>query len=219
LQAELNNTRKILLYAPPTLQGLEGMKSILDSLESETKTDWTLIPMLSRDLQSSHLGHLLTDALVRVREIQSNVPVMFLGMDSPEVPLDEVVHAIHSTPAVATLCPAGDGGYGMLCVPSNTDAKQVFEGVRWSNSLTALSQLKALTDMNVPVRLGRLMHDIDTPDDVQALVDRLKQSSDNIRASLPGDEVDVLTRSTFPAGPRECNCSYTRKTLEELGLL
>ena len=36
----------------------------------------------------------------------------------------------------------------MLSVPPSADASQTFRGVQWSHSLTAVSQIKALTDQN-----------------------------------------------------------------------
>jgi glycosyltransferase A (GT-A) superfamily protein (DUF2064 family) len=164
---------------------------------------WTLRPMMAADnLLASHLGSQLTQALIETRrhqcqsshlseqqqqQQQQQLPVVFLGMDSPELPLDEIVAALSSTEEnninnhnhqqYAHLCPAADGGYGMLSVPAHAPAEAVFRGVQWSHPLTAVSQIKALTDMegvSVSVRLGRLMHDIDEPSDVKALCERLR---------------------------------------------
>jgi hypothetical protein len=81
----------------------------------------------------------------------------------------------------ARLRSAADGGYGMLSVPGHAPANAVFRGVRWSDPLTTVSQIKALTDVvvngvHVNVRLERWMHDIDEADDVLALCERLRKS-------------------------------------------
>jgi len=82
----------------------------------------------------------------------------------------------NASPTTALLCPADDGGYGMLSVPWMADSSQTFGcGIGWSQSLTAISQVKALTDQGIPVRIGTLMHDIDEPEDVQRLCERLKR--------------------------------------------
>jgi glycosyltransferase A (GT-A) superfamily protein (DUF2064 family) len=61
--------------------------------------------------------------------------VMFLVMDSPELPIKELEEAF-SHPTSATLCPSHDDGYGMLCVPHNApDA--IFSNVLCSDPLTA----------------------------------------------------------------------------------
>jgi hypothetical protein len=113
-------------------------------------------------------------------------PVIFLGMDAPELPLDEISTSIdlgqstrekgdEDTPnqlGQAYLNPAGDGGYGMLCVPSHAPSS-IFEGVRWSCPLTAISQLKALSDKRINVTIGSLMRDVDNAEDLMNLAIRL----------------------------------------------
>jgi hypothetical protein len=171
--------------------------------------------MLSSDLKSANLGHILEDALIRAREVvlaaaaaavtddhdlnRSSSSVVFLGMDAPELSL--ILNDIHTglwrsslpiqqhptsttTTSTAMLCPADDGGYVMLCVPPQADASRVFAGVHWSHALTAVSQLKALTDLNdndtngntkdsISVKIGRLAYDIDESQDVKRLCERL----------------------------------------------
>lgn len=115
----------------------------------------------------------------------------------------------------AVLCPAEDGGYGMLSVPPNVDALRVFPGVRWSQSLTALSQLKALSDAGIWTRMGRLMYDIDEPADVQALVKRLEEN--NSSATLQQNDA-LLCSSANPGDERTSDCPGTRKVLLDFGL-
>jgi len=106
--------------------------------------------------------------------------VVFLGMDAPELHLDEIVHALNlsgSTNAVsrAFISPSHDGGYGMISVPPHAPPTIFTTGVRWSDPLTCVSQIKALTDHNVDVTLGSLMYDIDVPSDLEGLATRLCQ--------------------------------------------
>jgi hypothetical protein len=186
----------------------------------------------NNNLRSTDLGSKLASALLHVRAImkkgfnQSNTnntndnkmrscrnrgyhddydaPIVFLGMDAPEIPIREIAHAltigktsytytythnhIHNMSEVenhnptkvksvnklgkAYLNPAHDGGYGMLCVPSHAPPT-IFNGVRWSSSLTAVSQLKALSDNSVDSIIGSLMNDIDEPEDLMNLAVRL----------------------------------------------
>lgn len=154
------------------------------------------------ELRSSNLGERLSTALSSVRrevlcqridssaapqtcnrsdtnkspsENQQQPGVVFLGMDSPEIPLEEVAEALYAAQHLSEslICPANDGGYGMIGVPAHANARAVFSGVRWSNELTALSQIKSLTDHSVSVRLGKLMNDIDEPNDLVQLAHRL----------------------------------------------
>ncbi len=225
-------------------------------------SEWILLPMKSTeskggecvsDLTSSSLRGKLADALERTRELikmtktstiqsanaNANEAVLFLGMDSPELPMEEVVYGLKissgdnrlslqrhdevpnhksehynicidnaglETYGRAHLCPAGDGefwgetriakatnvtamlirfsttsigGYGLLSIPIHAPSSKIFSGVRWSQPLTAVSQLKALTDSNVDVSIGKLMHDVDEPPDVHDLVKRLLLHSRN----------------------------------------
>lgn len=222
------------------------MEKLLQTLNLESH--WELMPMLAGDLKSSDLGAKLTDALGRVRQQQrqrraQQEHVVFLGMDSPELPLDEIAgifqsnksnHRYHqssslsssSSSSVALLCPAHDGGYGLLSVPPTVPTEQVFAGVRWSQSLTAVSQLKALTDAGAVVRLGRLMYDIDEPADVHALVGRLllslqqdkQQQQQQCVGKNPSKDV-LLQSSNAPGREQISDCPHTRKVLCELGLL
>ena len=208
------------------------MEDLLESLQ--LLSQWELLPMISGDLKSSHLGAKLTDALrqARVRQKQDNFegPAVFLGMDSPETPLDEIAAvfdpsssattANNNSLSTAILCPADDGGYGMLSVPPTIATERVFaKGIRWSRSLTAVSQLKALTDAGVAVRLGRLMYDIDEPDDVHALVRRLSlEQRSNQHEQVEQDDV-LLRSSDVPGHERTSDCPCTQKVLRELGLM
>lgn len=223
---------------------------------------WTLRPMMAADnLLASHLGSQLTQALIETRkqypsfypseqqqqQQQQKSSVIFLGMDSPELPLDEIVAALSSTNELhhhyAHLCPAADGGYGMLSIPAHAPADLVFRGVKWSDPLTAVSQIKALTDIDsVSVRLGRCMHDIDEKQDVKALCERLRlrqgeEAVMEVPATMPtdafatrndtndGDITDCLQVQSASAAavtggrPQTGSCRFTRKALMQLGQL
>jgi glycosyltransferase A (GT-A) superfamily protein (DUF2064 family) len=231
---------KILLYAPPTDQGASIMATILHELG--ISREWTLRPMKTdvNNLMNSHLGSQLTQALIETRSRHVDAAsVVFLGMDAPDLPLDEIVAAL-STSSIdndncntnnnnnyAHLCPAADGGYGMLSVPGHAPADAVFRGVRWSDPLTAVSQIKALTDIDgVNVRMGRWMHDIDEADDVLALCERLRKSDQvHTDASASNDNDDCLRVQSAAAAavtvgtPQTGSCRYTRQALMQLGKL
>lgn len=226
------------------------MKELLDTLNlretssssiinDNDKNGWMLLPMtMSTNLESSNLGGILTDILRRIRtdlKGGSEGKVMFLGMDLPELPLEEIVASLGldmaGNPSVddgvfdtALLCPASDGGYGMLCIPPKAPTDTIFQGIRWSDPLTALSQLKVLSDCHIPIRLGRLMNDIDEPEDVQALCQRIskqQQRGGTVRNDYyPEEDNDALTKSAPGSSTAQTgSCRYTIKALTELGLL
>ena len=264
--SRLDQTLKVLVYAPGTKEGELQMVSILQSLnlnhqmvgDDETTLSekayncdgWLIMPMMSSssttksDLRSSSLGDKLQDALERTRQliscsmnttstdIKSNSPiinesVLFLGMDSPELPLEEIVHGLQTSSGStgkAHMCPAHDGGYGLLSVPKNAPSNKIFSGVRWSNSLTAVSQLKALTDSNCSVSMGRLMYDIDEPEDVKDLAMRLIHAKTdtvkNNNANLNTSDNDILCTSSAEAITVGDSYPYhTRKALIDLNII
>jgi len=260
-----HKVHKILFYAPADNLGRSIMSQVLQELnlveldaETTAKTfseqeGWMLMPMLSTNLEASDLSDILRDILQRTRQLLSKSlsssvddgkqgKIVFVGMDSPELPLEEIVASLEiindeqscidreccssslssqtTTLSVseAVLCPANDGGYGMLAVPSQAPTDRVFTGIRWSDPLTALGQLKALTDCGVPVRLGRMMNDIDEPDDLKALCQRL-QSKNQLEGSNQANGDVLLNSSTFSGAPDTGKSQHTRRALQELKLL
>mmetsp|Transcript_29177 Transcript_29177/g.48223 ORF Transcript_29177/g.48223 Transcript_29177/m.48223 type:complete len:292 (-) Transcript_29177:1058-1933(-) len=213
----LHRICKILYYAPGTEDGRQHMQALLKELAIADSIQ--LIPMLHGDLHARDLGNQLQNALTEAKKLTSG-PVMFLGMDSPELPLDEVQEAF-SFADHATLCPSQDGGYGMLTVP-NLTPPTVFENVLWSHPLTAVSQLKVLSDAHIPIRMGRIMHDMDEPEDVQVLFRSLLPNSatsdEGIRVQaepaqdfkslqVPSSNASTVVNGEYP---------FTKKALQDL---
>ncbi|GKZ00251.1 hypothetical protein MPSEU_000978000 [Mayamaea pseudoterrestris] len=240
LTNEVNTGRfgiKVLLFAPPTDDSREMMRKLLvDELNIASNT-WVLLPVLrisnercndilheDASSTSQQLTPLLTDALIRVRSIMADCndsgSVVFLGMDSPQLNLEELTLAVRDLDdeeMTARICPCPDGGYGMLSVPAGVVASDCFRGILWSHSLTALAQIKALTDVNVHVKLGRLMYDIDEPHDVRELCRRLQMCS--VKDSHNNDS-NCLLKSSLPNElARTSDCPKTRSALRELGLI
>jgi len=179
----LNHISKVLLYAPGDEQGFKIMKSILTELDLH---QWKLRPMISTDLRSSDLGSILETALDKTREETPHcVPqVMFLGMDAPALPLDDIALAFGPQyQDKAVICPADDGGWGMLCVPPKAVSHATFSKMFWSHHLTGVSQIKALTDQGIVVQVGKMMHDMDEPEDVQRLCERICPPENDENAS------------------------------------
>jgi len=210
----------------------EHTMSIMKSQESNVRLD----------LQSSDLGSKLADALEKVRQMQPKDPVVFLGMDSPELPLDEIALAMTLAASdevgKAYINPAHDGGYGMLCVPKHATSN-IFKGIRWSSSLTAVSQMKALSDNGVDTIVGSLMNDIDDTDDLKYVAIRMSMlhtQANNGQSKIPTFEDDrLLCRSevqpkinkvgeegelsNHPVELNDAQCLHTFQALQELGLV
>jgi hypothetical protein len=129
------------------------------------------------------------------------------------------------------MCPADDGGYGLLSVPRDAPSSHIFSGVRWSNKLTAVSQLKALSDCNIGISIGKMMNDIDEPGDVVRLAQRLMysrnscssrddSSSGNVKddvLELPSSEIRGSSR--FRDANTNNVCKYTWEALLDLNMI
>lgn len=137
--------------------------------------------------------------------------VVFLGMDSPEVNVEEIASALRSAKEESTthICPAYDGGYGMICIPEYVP-HTVFHGVMWSHPLTCISQLQALGRCGVRnIRVGQLMYDIDESKDILAFAQRLcngrnTKTYKGVVPSLP-DDTDKTYNKSLELGETTCN--------------
>jgi hypothetical protein len=203
----------LLFYAPPTQDGRDMMQSIVNELN--LPVDWTLLPIdissssnNNSNCKSSNLSNVLSNVVRTGWKRHSTMPttVILLGMDAPEVPIQELYHlVIHCDPVphcTALLCPAYDGGYVLLSIPPpaisasrlvdtngapnnddddderNAQLQQIdtmFQSINpyWSHPFTAMAQIKALSDIGIHTIIGPMVHDIDTPEDVHALIQRL----------------------------------------------
>jgi len=216
-------TLKILYYAPGTEEGRNYMQQQILQRELDIKSEDIihLVPMpAATNLQNSDLGYLLQYALGEAKNLLSskNGPIVFLGMDSPEIPLEEITKALQRPDSEATLCPSQDGGYGMICVPQKCPV-EVFDNILWSHPLTALAQIKALTDQNIIVRMGRIMHDMDEPEDVQLLIQQFRRQQEE-ESGLPNFK--ILGKSSIGSPvlvEKNGDCVHTKKAMKDLGLL
>lgn len=190
------------------------MRTVLKDLRIEDS--WKLVPMLDQSLMASDLGSQLTEITCKVRK-ETSGPIVFLGMDSPELPLDQVIQATHMDDK-ALICPSDDGGYGLLSIPIQADPETTFRGIRWSNPLTAICQIKALTDQGICVRVGRLMYDMDEPEDVRRLCERLSKSALENDETSSNYYADILTPNSGGLS-QTADCVLTRDALSDFGLL
>lgn len=180
--------------------GLTTIPTTPGNTSTNENTAWYLLPMSSsrenirkteNDLTSSDLGFKLATTLKQIKDMNIDSddqvtdshmkskhefkgPIMFLGMDSPELPCDELAEAmiLSKDQSKGYLNPALDGGYSALILPESAPST-IFEGIRWSCSLTAVSQLKALSDYGIDTVIGSVMNDIDETSDVENLAKRL----------------------------------------------
>jgi hypothetical protein len=221
--------QKLLVFAPSSSQS--ELEQILSSSESSKYSlrldEWTLLPIpdkLGQTISGDNLTSILKFALEQAQKHQSTPgPVLFLGMDTPILPRREIrailartnVASNHpkeatssSSSIAAFLCPANDGGYGMVSVPC-TAPITIFDDIPWSTSLTALAQIKAFTDRNIPIVLGPLMYDIDDESDLQYYIQRWSLSLTSSASSTLNDQNNTNVNSPSPEEASNSFITYT----------
>jgi uncharacterized protein len=94
--------------------------------------------------------------------------VVFLGTDSPTLPLEYVADAFASLEtADVVLGPATDGGYYLLGCARRLPP--IFERITWSSSSVLADTIAALNDLQWRMSLLPPWYDVDTPDDWEML--------------------------------------------------
>jgi len=102
-------------------------------------------------------------------------PMILLGTDSPDLPLERIRAAaeIIRTGACA-MCPSEDGGYCLLAIPQPCDA--LFHDVEWGSERVAQQTRAAARRAGRVLRELPAWNDVDTIDDLRRLVARLDRS-------------------------------------------
>lgn len=150
------------------LQRLQSMRTEVDlELHTDTPTgEWTAEGIEQYLQEPGSLGQRLHSAVERALE-SGRPAVLVLGSDSPTVPLAHLLELLKTTTDVA-LGPATDGGfYAILCRRLHPG---MFEGVTWSAASTCYETMEAARRCGLTVDLGPPWYDVDTPDDLQALL-------------------------------------------------
>lgn len=110
-------------------------------------------------------------------------PTIFLGCDSPDVPtasLRTIWPALRQTDVV--LGPVNDGGYWTIASRQFDD--RLFDGVDWGSADVYHQTRRAAEKAAANVVDVAPWHDVDTPDDLDALRQRLARAGDTALARL-----------------------------------
>jgi rSAM/selenodomain-associated transferase 1 len=177
----LSPRRVIACYDPPECG--EEMRRLLDiDLMPQTRGD---------------LGARLAAAALAARRVGETV--IFLGVDSPDVPIkfiDRIAALLPKHDLV--IAPADDGGYWAVALSQRVDADKLFTGIEWSTGRECAQTLERAKHLGYNVALADRWADVDRPEDLFRLIERLKRSSEP-------DDRKLLARLDFvplPPGPR-----------------
>jgi hypothetical protein len=117
--------------------------------------------------------------------------VILVDSDTPTLPtshLEEAVRTLGAREADLVLGPAHDGGYYLVGMSAPQPA--LFRGIAWSTAAVLEQTLAIARAAALRVRLLESWYDVDTPDDLDRLVEELR----NLESSTPGYPVETARR-------------------------
>jgi glycosyltransferase A (GT-A) superfamily protein (DUF2064 family) len=105
--------------------------------------------------------------------------VAAVGSDHPDLPETVVVEAFEKLAAGndVVLGPASDGGYYLIGVTRDSLHPELFSDVDWSTARVLEQTLERCRTLGARVELLISLDDVDTPDDLKRLAERLALGS------------------------------------------
>jgi rSAM/selenodomain-associated transferase 1 len=105
--------------------------------------------------------------------------MVIVGSDQPELEKSRAVEAfgLLEQGSEVVLGPSADGGYYLIGLRRGALARGLFEGIAWSTGTVFAQTLERCQKAGLSAALLPVGFDIDTPADLDALAQRLKQAS------------------------------------------
>jgi len=126
--------------------------------------------------------------------------VIFLGVDSPDVPAG-LLHQLISLlgPHPVALGPTDDGGFWGLGLTTSLELVDLLSNIEWSSGRELAQLVEKFNCRSLPVGLADQWSDVVRPEDMTALIERLRHSSEPTDQVLLEKFSPVLTRDGAPA--------------------
>ena len=174
LASSIGHVAHVLSYAPPTLECRRYFE--------QTAPSFSLIPQ-----QGATLGDRISGALAELLTIYS--PVVLIGSDSPDLPADAIRHAFEALRRTdCVLGPATDGGYYLVGL--NAMCLTLFERIDWSTALVCQQTLERAVEAGLQAFSLPIWHDLDTVEDLNAMVAPGAPLTRAFVATLKAKEID-----------------------------
>lgn len=174
LASSIEGAAHVLSYAPPTLDSRRYFE--------QTVPSFGLIAQ-----RGATLGERITGTLGDL--LKSYSPVVLIGSDSPDLPADLITNAfgaLRTTDLV--LGPATDGGYYLVGL--NAMCCTLFERIDWSTALVAQQTLERAVEAGLRTVSLPIWHDLDTVEDLNAMVAPGAPLTRAYVATLKAKEID-----------------------------
>lgn len=155
--------RRIVCHDPPECR---------DDLSKLLPASFDYLPQVA-----GVLGQKYAVAIAEIRK--KSDAVLFVGVDSPDVPTVALVGAANMLKARdIVLGPTEDGGYWSVALAHRVDAGRLFERIEWSSGRELTQTLERGAALGYNVGLAERWTDVDRPADLRRLVKRLRRSDD-----------------------------------------
>lgn len=126
--------------------------------------------------------------------------VAAVGSDHPTISLHfvQIAFSAVETGADVVLGPAEDGGYYLIALRAGAVAPRLFADIAWSTEQVLPTTLERCRELGFKVELLPIASDVDTPDDLRRLADRMATSD----LGCPRTRSLLVSLGFIPAGPR-----------------
>jgi glycosyltransferase A (GT-A) superfamily protein (DUF2064 family) len=176
--ARLNPAELVVCFDPPEQR--DGMRALLDL------PNVTLVEQCLGDL-GARLASASADLFPR------HPRLLFLGVDSPDLPLAHLFKAAELTElAPVSLSPTIDGGYWSLGLSRGVEVAKLLHDLPWSSGEEAAATLKSAEVLGLTSVTGMAWDDVDHPSDLRRLLERLGRSDVAADRELLSNLGDVL---------------------------
>lgn len=178
-------------------------------LSTDTACDAWPESAVCRSLQAGgNLGERMYAALDQALT-SGRTKVIIIGSDSPLLPPDHIRELLRSDADVA-LGPTMDGGYYAICC--RRTVAEMFDGVRWSTDAAFGGTVDALRRCGLTVEQGPGWFDVDTPEDLERLMQLLAKPPLSSRAIELLDAISVAPNFLLDPQDLDRLAAYLHKT-------
>lgn len=170
--------RHVLAFAPET-------NAARDGFDCPAYAGWDLVPQVGGNLGAR------MQAFLSAQFSSGATSVVILGADSPHLPLDRIQDAFRLLQTrEVVLGPSEDGGYYLL--GASRKVAPIFEGIPWGTQHVWQATVHRLNAAGIPYETLRPWYDIDRSEDLDRLLDDLKQTDDEHLVTLRRQLLDVV---------------------------
>jgi glycosyltransferase A (GT-A) superfamily protein (DUF2064 family) len=167
--SEMQPSRLVLCFDPP--DSADRFQPLL----AEVRVSGPAAPVELLPQSAGDLGGRISSAYESLCD--SGHPVLFLGVDSPDVPTEALLEAAHRMATSAgTLGPTPDGGYWCIGLSAKLPVRSLLNGIPWSSGSEYTATLERFASAGYSLPPCPAWDDVDHPADLHRLMERLVRS-------------------------------------------